>query len=359
MYLRAPEYLGKNAEHLQGVCAATDEKLTGMNIAVIGSGSWATAIVKILLNNVETINWWVREKEIADHLREYHHNPRYLSAVAFDMDRLFVSSDLEQILERSDVLLFCIPAAYLHGSIGPAPAALIQGKPVISAIKGIVPEHNTIIADYMHQQFDVDYKDFVVVSGPSHAEEVALEKLTYLTVASQNPGLATLVADLFRCRYIYTSTSDDIFGTEYAPVLKNIIAIAAGICSSLGYGDNFQAVLISSAIQEISRFVEAVHPIDRDIKSSVYLGDLLVTCYSRFSRNRTFGTMIGKGYSVKFAQVEMQMVAEGYYASKAIAEINKRYKVNMPIARAVYSIIYEQQVPATAIRLMTEEFACS
>jgi glycerol-3-phosphate dehydrogenase (NAD(P)+) len=329
----------------------------GMNIAVIGSGSWATAIVKILLNNVETINWWVREKEIADHLRQYHHNPRYLSAVEFDMDRLFVSSDLEQILERSDVLLFCIPAAYLHASIGGASAALIQGKPVISAIKGIVPEFNAIIADYMHQQFNVDYNDIVVVSGPSHAEEVALEKLTYLTVASQNPRLSALVASQFKCRYIYTSVSDDIFGTEYAPVLKNIIAIAAGICSSLGYGDNFQAVLVSSAIQEISRFVEAVHPIDRDIKSSVYLGDLLVTAYSRFSRNRTFGTMIGKGYSVKFAQVEMDMVAEGYFAVKCIREMNQSLGVYMPITDAVYNILYEGTPAGKEISLLAEKLS--
>ncbi|MFO7978668.1 MAG: NAD(P)H-dependent glycerol-3-phosphate dehydrogenase [Bacteroidales bacterium] len=328
-----------------------------MKIAVIGSGSWATAIVKILLNNAQSISWWVHEPDIARHLQQFHHNPRYLSSVEFDVQKLFLSDDLTRVLERSDVLVFCIPAAYLHASVGHANAALIREKTVISAIKGIVPHTNTIVADYFHQQFGMPYQKFVVVSGPSHAEEVAQEKLTYLTVACQNNLLAQQVATLFQCRYINTSTSDDIFGTEYAPVLKNIVAIASGICSSLGYGDNFQAVLISNAIQEISRFVSAVHPIERDINASVYLGDLLVTCYSRFSRNRTFGTMIGKGYSVKFAQVEMDMVAEGYFASKGISKMNETLKVHMPIADAVYNILYLGHNPATEIRELSDKLA--
>jgi glycerol-3-phosphate dehydrogenase (NAD(P)+) len=322
-------------------------------IAVVGSGSWATAIVKILLNNVEKINWWVREQEIADHLVEFKHNPRYLSSVSFDTSRLFISSDLNEVLRRSDVILFCIPAAFLHQSVGQANIKLIKGKTVISAIKGIVPEFNAIVLEYFQKQFRINTKDFVVVSGPSHAEEVAQEKLTYLTVASQSPRLAVVVAGLFACRYINTTTSDDIFGTEFGPVLKNIIAIASGISTSLGYGDNFQAVLISNAIQEIERFMKAVHPIDRDIKSSVYLGDLLVTCYSNFSRNRTFGTMIGKGYSVKFAQFEMDMVAEGYYAAKCIKEINDELGVYMPICEAVYNILYKNRRPSVEISDLT------
>lgn len=324
-----------------------------MNIAVIGSGSWATAIVKILLNNKDTVNWWIHEQDIADHLMQYHHNPRYLSSVEFDVTKLHMSVDINDILARSEELVFCIPAAFLHSALSKADHSLIKGKPVISAIKGIVPEFNAIIADYFFQQFNVPYKDFVVVSGPSHAEEVAQEKLTYLTVASQYAPLAIYVAKLFQCRYIITSTSEDIFGTEYAPVIKNIIAIASGICSSLGYGDNFQAVLISNAIQEISRFVKAVHPIDRDINSSVYLGDLLVTCYSQFSRNRTFGTMIGKGYSVKFAQVEMDMVAEGFYASSCIKKMNESLGVYTPICDAVYNILYEGKSPAAEIKELT------
>jgi glycerol-3-phosphate dehydrogenase (NAD(P)+) len=322
-------------------------------IAVVGSGSWATAIVKILLNNVDHINWWVREQEIADHLVKFKHNPRYLSSVSFDTSQLFISSDLNEVLRRSDVILFCIPAAFLHQSVGQANINRIKGKTVISAIKGIVPEFNAIVLEYFQKQFGINTKDFVVVSGPSHAEEVAQEKLTYLTVASQSPRLSVVVAGLFSCRYINTTTSDDIFGTEYGPVLKNIIAIASGISTSLGYGDNFQAVLISNAIQEIERFMKAVHPIDRDIKSSVYLGDLLVTCYSSYSRNRTFGTMIGKGYSVKFAQFEMDMVAEGYYAAKCIKEINDDLGVYMPICEAVYNILYKNRRPSVEISELT------
>ena len=315
-------------------------------IAVVGSGSWATAIVKILLHNVEKLNWWVREQEIAEHLLTWQHNPRYLSSVTFDTTRLFISNDIEEVLRRSDVVLFCVPAAFLHHSVGHVKPSLLKEKIVISAIKGIVPEFNSIVLDYFRKQFRVQPGNFVVVSGPSHAEEVAAEKLTYLTVASETPRLAVVVAGLFSCRYIYATTSDDIYGTEYGPVIKNIIAIASGIAASLGYGDNFQAVLISNAIQEIERFMKAVHPIDRDIKSSVYLGDLLVTCYSRFSRNRTFGTMIGKGYSVKFAQVEMEMVAEGYYAAKCIKEINEELGVYMPICDAVYNILYKNLKPS-------------
>jgi glycerol-3-phosphate dehydrogenase (NAD(P)+) len=311
-----------------------------MEVAVIGSGSWATAIVKILLNNFSQVNWWVREPEIGDHLREYHHNPKYLSQVEFDTTRLNISHDLNHILGSSKLIIFCIPSAFLHSSVKNADVSLLQQKIIVSAIKGIVPEYNIIIADYFHKKFNVSLDDFVVVTGPSHAEEVAQEKLTYLTVASQNSQNAHSVSQAFNCRYISTTISDDIYGTEYAPVMKNIIAIASGISLSLGYGDNFHAVLISNAIQEIERFINAVHPIERDIKASVYLGDLLVTCYSPFSRNRTFGTMIGKGYSAKFAQVEMDMVAEGYFASNCIRKMNENLEVYLPICDAVYNILY-------------------
>lgn len=327
------------------------------SIAVVGSGSWATAIVKILLNNHQKVNWWIREPEIIDHLHRFHHNPSYLSSVGFDMSKLQVSNDIDEVLHQSQVVVFCIPAAFLHTSIGHARADLIREKIVVSAIKGIVPEFNTIIADYFSQHFGLKTENFVVVSGPSHAEEVALEKLTYLTVASENAAHAGIVADAFRCRYVLTSISDDIYGTEYAPVLKNIIAVASGICHGLGYGDNFQAVLVCNAIQEIDRFVSQVHPISRDIKSSVYLGDLLVTCYSQFSRNRLFGTMIGKGYSVKFAQYEMQMIAEGYYAVKGIYKINETYGVDMPITEAVYNILYQNASPAFEMKKLADRLS--
>jgi len=319
-------------------------------VAVIGSGSWATAIVKIILNNVGKVSWWVREEDIANHLRKYRHNPHYLSSVKFDTRRLSVSHNINDVLREADILVFCIPAAFLHQGLQTLDPSLLQDKTIVSAIKGIVPETNEIIADYFHNHFDITYKQFVVVSGPSHAEEVAQEKLTYLTVGAKDPATASMVSTLFSCRYIKTSISDDIFGTEYAPVMKNIIAIASGICGGLGYGDNFQAVLISNAIQEISRFLDVIRPNHRDIKKSVYLGDLLVTCYSQFSRNRRFGQMLARGYSPKYAQMEMNMVAEGYYATKCIMEMNKEHGVEIPIVEAVYGILYKNKHPVKAMQ---------
>lgn len=322
-------------------------------IAVIGSGSWATAIVKILLNNTKRVGWWVREPEIASHIKAYNHNPQYLRSVEFDPRRLDISNDMGAVIKKADVVVFCIPAAFLHTSVQSLSSGQLENKLIVSAIKGIVPERNAIIANYFESYFGISPDRFVVVSGPSHAEEVAQEKLTFLTVASLVQDHAMLVSKMFSCRFINTILSDDIYGTEYSPVLKNIFAIASGICRGLGYGDNFQAVLVSNAVQEIKRFLDAVHPIDRDINSSVYLGDLLVTCYSQFSRNRTFGTMIGKGYSVKSVQLEMNMVAEGYYAVKCIRELNANYGVHMPILDAVYNILYESKAPLSEIRELT------
>jgi len=326
-------------------------------VAVVGSGSWATAIVKMLLNNVDHINWWIREEEIIENIKNFNHNPVYLSSVEFDPKKLTMSSDIREIIACSDYIVFSVPSAFLSDAMNGTTADDLKGKAIISAIKGIVPQHNTIIADFFGKIYQVPYENFVVVSGPSHAEEIALEKLTYLTVASQSSKLAEEVAPMLRCRYLRASVSDDIFGTEYSAVIKNIIAIANGICIGLGYGDNFQAALISNAIQEIKRFVDAVHPINRDINSSVYLGDLMVTCYSQFSRNRTFGNMIGKGYSVKVAQLEMKMIAEGYFATKCIWEINKEYSVYMPITEAVYNILYGGKSPAQEIYLLTSKLS--
>jgi len=328
-----------------------------MKVSVIGSGSWGTAIIKILSSNQDHINWWIREEEIIDNIKNYKRNSIYLSSVELEPGKLLLSSDIKEIIKTSDYLVFAVPSAFLFESLKEVHPEELKGKVIISAIKGIVPQHNVIIGEFFNQVYGIPFENFVVVSGPSHAEEIALEKLTYLTVASKNPLLAEKVAKLFNNRYLKTSVSDDIFGTEYSSVIKNIIAIANGICIGLGYGDNFQAVLISNAIQEIKRFVDAVHPIDRDIKSSVYLGDLMVTAYSQFSRNRTFGNMIGKGYSVKFAQLEMKMIAEGYYAAKCIWEINKNYKVYMPITEAVYKILYEGRPPASEISLLTEKLS--
>ena len=325
-------------------------------IAVIGGGSWATALVKILSNNLKDIYWWMRNKESVEHIKKYHHNPNYIRSVEFDLKKLKVSTDLNEIISGSDILIFAVPSAFLKETLEKNPQEL-KDKIIFSAIKGIVPEDNVIVGEFFHNRYKIPYKNIGVISGPCHAEEVAMEKLSYLTIACQDIKKAKLMASNLECRYIKTSVSDDIYGTEYAAVLKNIIAIASGICNGLGYGDNFQAVLISNGIQEIKRFVDTVHPIARDIKDSVYLGDLLVTAYSQFSRNRTFGNMIGKGYSVKSAQVEMNMIAEGYFAVKCIKEVNKKHKVNMPVTDAVYNILYERISPVIEMKILADKLS--
>ena len=332
--------------------------ITGVKkIAVIGGGSWATANVKMLIDNLtdKHVYWWMRNAEAVAHIQQYHHNPNYLSSVQLNLHGCQVSTDLKQVIAHADMVLLNVPAAFLKDALAEITPADLKGKVIISAIKGIVPDENLIIGDFLHQHYAIPFDYFVVLSGPCHAEEVALEKLSYLTVASRNHALAVCFAGLIQTRYIKTTTSDDIYGTEYAAVLKNIYAIASGICHGLGYGDNFQSVLISNAIREIKNFVDTVHPINRDIKESVYLGDLLVTAYSQFSRNRTFGNMIGKGYTVKSAQLEMNMVAEGYYAVNCLHQVNKQYGVNMPICQAVYAILYEKRSPMREMQYLAEQ----
>ncbi len=326
-------------------------------IAVIGGGSWATAIVKMLCNNVDVLYWWIRHHETVEYIKKFKHNPNYLTSVEFDTQKLVIHSSVKEIISQADILIMAVPSAFLKDALKEITAADFKNKIVFSAIKGIVPEHNLIVGEFFTKEYNVPIENIGVITGPCHAEEVAMEKLSYLTIASQSTKNAEFVASQLNCRYIKTTVSDDIYGTEYSAVLKNVFAIANGICHGLGYGDNFQAVLISNGIQEIKRFVDVVHPIDRDIKSSAYLGDLLVTAYSQFSRNRTFGNMIGKGYSVKSAQMEMNMIAEGYYGVKCIHEINKRYHVKMPITTAVYHILYEKITPVIEMKLLTEKLS--
>jgi glycerol-3-phosphate dehydrogenase (NAD(P)+) len=310
-------------------------------IAIIGSGSWATALAKLFLNNTNRINWFVRKQEDISYFNEFKNNPRYLSSVEFETEKIVFYSSLSECIKNSDYLVLAIPSAFLHDSFSAVAVKDLTGKIIFSAIKGIVPEHNLIVGEYLNKIHQVPLENIGVITGPCHAEEVALEKLSYLTLASIDTAKAQVISELLNCRYLKSTVSDDIYGTEFSAVLKNVIAVAGGICHGLGYGDNFLAVLVSNAIQEIKRFVDAVHPIDRDIKASAYLGDLLVTAYSQFSRNRMFGAMLGKGYSVKQAQLEMNMIAEGYYAVKCVYEINKTFKVHMPITNAVYNIIYQ------------------
>src|SRR3954470_21898081 len=326
-------------------------------IAVIGGGSWATAIVKMLCNNADHVYWWIRNTESVEHIKKFKHNPNYLTSVEFDTGKLTILNNLKEIIEQADVLIMAVPSAFLKDALIDLTPADFKNKQVFSAIKGIVPQHNLIIGEFFNTEYAVSMDNIGVITGPCHAEEVAMEKLSYLTIACQNTDNASYVASLLNCRYIKTTVSDDIFGTEYSAVLKNVFAIASGICHGLGYGDNFQAVLISNAIQEIKRFVDAVHPIDRDIKSSAYLGDLLVTAYSQFSRNRTFGNMIGKGYTVKSAQLEMNMIAEGYYAVNCLHQVNKQHNVSMPICNAVYAILYEKRPPALEMKHLAEHLS--
>ena len=320
-------------------------------IAVIGGGSWATALVKILLDNQQAkkVNWWLRNKQKADYVNTHQHNRDYLSAITFNLDCLSVSSDLEACIKHANIVILAIPSAFVHNIISKLDAQLFEGKILVSAVKGLIPETSEILGDYFKRQLNVKSEAIGVVTGPCHAEEVALEKLSYLTVGSENQATATTIANLLTGDFIKTSTTDDIYGTEYAAVLKNVYAIAAGICHGLRFGDNFQAVLVSNAIREIKRFIAAVHPIERDIDDSAYLGDLVVTMYSQFSRNRTFGNMLGKGYSVKSAQLEMNMVAEGYYAVKTVHEMNTTLNVEMPLADFVYEVVYNGKRAKTVV----------
>lgn len=311
-------------------------------ITVIGGGSWPTALVKILSEkqNIK-ITWWLRSAEDVKYLKDFKHNPKYLSSVQFDLTKIVPTDDLAFAINQSKIIILGVPSAFLFNVLNDLHPSSFDGKRIISAIKGVIPETMEIVGEYVQSKFKVKERSIAVISGPCHAEEVALEKLSYLTISSRRLPLRKVLMELFACRYIKVRGTTDIYGVEYAAVLKNIYAIAAGICRGIGYGDNFHAVLVTNALQEMKRFLEGVNQHRRSVKANAYLGDLLVTTYSQFSRNRTFGSMIGKGYSVQAAQMEMEMVAEGYYATKSVYEINKRVKADMPIMNAVYQIIYE------------------
>ena len=327
------------------------------HVAVIGSGSWATALVKLLSNNLQEVNWFMRSEDDCKYVMQNLHNPRYLSSVQFNENKLKLFSDVEACIKNADIIVLAVPSAFCHDTIKDLPKKLLANKIIFSAIKGIIPQYNLIVGEYLNKVFGIPFKQIGVIAGPCHAEEVALEKLSYLTLACTDINNAEILATMLRCRYMKVTCSDDIYGTEYSAVLKNVVAIAGGVCHGLGYGDNFLSVLVSNAIQEIERFVKAVHPIDRDIKASAYLGDLLVTAYSQFSRNRMFGAMLGKGYSVKMAQLEMNMIAEGYFAVKCVHQINKTYNVDMPITQAVYNICYENISPTIEMKLLADKLS--
>lgn len=324
-------------------------------IAIMGGGSWATALAKIVLSTQERINWYMRRDDQIQDFLQTGHNPSYLSAVEFDINRINFYSDINRTIEESDTLIFATPSPFLKQHLKKVTTSL-ENKFIVSAIKGIVPDENMLVADYFSEYYHVPINHIAVIGGPCHAEEIALERLSYITLACQNIDYAYQLSPVFKNQYLRNYCCKDVTGIEYASVLKNVYAIVAGICHGMKYGDNFLAVFICNAIEEMRNFLYAVHGLERDITDSVYLGDLLVTAYSRFSRNRTFGTMIGKGYSVKTAQLEMEMIAEGYYGTKCIHEINEKYQVNMPILDALYAILYERKSPMVVIRQLTQTF---
>lgn len=331
-----------------------------MKVTVIGGGSWATALVKLIsdqaaANKVE-LTWWVRREETAEHLRKFRHNPDYLSSVLLPTESIDITNDMVHAVRKSELIILAIPSAFLFAQLEVLPDNAFEGKLVASAIKGVIPQTFEVVGAFLKNRFNMPEQDLLVIGGPCHAEEVALEKLSFLTIASGSIETAEKLANILESRYLKTTTSNDLYGTEYAAVLKNVYAIASGICHGLGYGDNFQAVLMTYAVKEMDFFLETCNPMKRDVNDHVYLGDLLVTAYSQFSRNRTFGMMVGKGYSVKFAQMEMNMIAEGYYATKSMHEILLKMKVNMPILESMYQILYEGEIPKNVVRRMIEGF---
>ncbi len=329
---------------------------SSLKYAVFGAGSWATAIVKMLCENLDEVGWYMRSVYTKEHLIKEQHNPSYLSSVEFKVDQLKLSNDINEMANYADVMIFVIPSAFIHAELEKLTTD-ISKKIIVSAVKGIMPETGKLVGEHFHDDYHIPFENIAVIAGPCHAEEVALERLSYLTISCADAEKAQHIADALSSDYINTKISDDVIGTEYAVMLKNIYAIAAGIAHGLGYGDNFQSVLMSNAIREMKRFIKKMHKMKRNINDSAYLGDLLVTGYSTFSRNRMFGNMIGKGYTVKSAQMEMSMVAEGYYATKSAHELNKKNKkkTQLPIVNAVYDILYENKNPKKVFQKLTEK----
>ncbi len=344
-----------------------------MKFGIIGSGSWGTALAKILTDNNHSINWWIRSQAVIEHFKKRHHNPQYLSSAYFDTNLLHLTTNVEEVISGSDYILIAVPSAYALDVLGGLPKNIFQNKKIVSAIKGILPEHNLLLNDYLKNEYDVELANYFTILGPCHAEEIAAEKLSYLTFSGVDVETTQLIAAHFKTDYLNTIDNTDIYGVQFAAILKNIYALGAGIAHGLEYGDNFLSVLIANSADEMAGFLRKagiqnveVGSIDHTLMhtqnekhvtnyaASVYLGDLLVTCYSLYSRNRTFGNMIGKGYSVKSAQLEMNMVAEGYNASKCIHIINKNILAEIPIADTIYKILWEHLSPVEGFKAIEE-----
>lgn len=321
-----------------------------MKFGIIGSGSWATALAKILTDSNHPIHWWVRNPKTIQQIKQRRHNPHYLSSAYFNTDLLTLDEKVEEVIQNADVIVIAVPSAYVVSALENLPANSFEGKEVVSAIKGILPGCNQLLHEYMADKFNLSLNDYFTVLGPCHAEEVASEKLSYLTFTGTDEATAKIIADHFHTEYLNVVVNHDILGVQYAAVLKNIYALGAGIAHGLEYGDNFLSVYIANSANEMVTFLRKIVSEDEldpvNYAASVYLGDLLVTCYSLYSRNRTFGNMLGKGYSVQSAQLELNMVAEGYNASKCIFMKNQVLGTDMPIAETIYKILWEH-LPAT------------
>ena len=327
-----------------------------MKFGIFGSGSWATALAKILTDNGHSVRWHLRSEKTVDHIKTRHHNPKYLSSVYFNLDKLMLTTSIQEVYDQCDNILFATPSAYTTDYIDPFKSYL-QNKKIISAVKGMLPNNKGLLNHYINSFACFDENNYVTIMGPSHAEEVAAEKLSYLTFSSLDKSLAYDIANCFKTDYINTIISTDVTGVQYASVLKNVYALGSGILHGLGYGDNFQSVFVSNAASEMQYFLSAVSiekDADKNINynTSVYLGDLLVTCYSLFSRNRSFGNMIGKGYSVESSKLAMQMVAEGYPSSKSIYNLSQSLGISMPIADTIFSILWEGMDPQEGFRFI-------
>ncbi len=325
-------------------------------ICILGGGTWGTALAKMVLMNQKHINWFMRRDDQIEGFYKLGHNPGYLTNVKFNLAQITFYSNVERAIKDSDTIIVAIPSPYVKQYFRRIWNSTFRDKFIVSALKGIIPNDNMVMSEYLADNFKIPSENIGVLSGPCHAEEVALERLSFLTAASKDLEKAKKLAESISSRILKTKVSNDVVGIELASVLKNIYAIASGVCQGLLYGDNFQAVLMSNCAKEMSLFLDSVVPIERNITDQHYLGDMLVTSYSQFSRNRTLGTMIGKGYSVKTAQLEMEMIAEGYYGAKCIQELNNTFKVNIPIVETVYKILYERLEPKSAIKQLINYF---
>jgi glycerol-3-phosphate dehydrogenase (NAD(P)+) len=327
-------------------------------ITILGNGSWSSALAKILTDNGHKINWWMRSEEAIDHLKRTGHNPHYLHVVKYDLELVSLYSNINEAVISGDIILVGVPSAFIKDILHQINKEILSSKIILSAIKGILPDEYMLLNDYLATQFEFDLHRYCCISGPCHAEEVAADKLSYLTFASTDEELASYIASLFTSPQLKTVVSSDVYGVQYAAVLKNIYALGAGIAHGLDYGDNFLSVYITNCFSELQQFMEVISTQHQHhYNTSAYLGDLLVTCYSLHSRNRTFGNFIGKGYSVNAAKLELNMVAEGYYASKGIYEIGQKYHYTLPIATTIYNILWNHQPARLAFESIEDIFS--